>query len=120
MALLEVRELTKTFGGLIANNRISLDVDAATIVGVIGPNGAGKSTLFNGISGFHRPTSGRVILDGRDITGLAPHRVCGLGLARTFQIAEVFTEVVVAARGAALPRKRSRRPFATGCARGRA
>jgi branched-chain amino acid transport system ATP-binding protein len=96
VALLEVRALTKTFGGLTANNRISLEVDAASIVGVIGPNGAGKSTLFNGISGFHRPTSGRVILDGRDITGLAPHRVCGLGLARTFQIAEVFTRMSVA------------------------
>ncbi len=93
MAVLEVIELTKAFGGLIANNRISFTVDRGTITGIIGPNGSGKSTLFNCISGFHNPTSGKVILNGRNITGLPPHRVCRLGLARTFQIAEVFTRM---------------------------
>lgn len=93
MALLEVRDLTKTFGGLVANKRINLSVDAGHVLGIIGPNGSGKTTLFNCISGFHRPTSGSVVLDGRAVTGLAPHRICRLGLARTFQIAEVFARM---------------------------
>jgi branched-chain amino acid transport system ATP-binding protein len=95
MALLEVLELTKAFGGLIANNRINFSVDAGTILGVIGPNGSGKTTLFNCISGFHTPTSGRVLFGGRNIAGAPPHRICRLGLARTFQIAEVFTRMTV-------------------------
>jgi branched-chain amino acid transport system ATP-binding protein len=93
MALLEIVELTKAFGGLLANNRISFTVDRGAIIGIIGPNGSGKSTLFNCISGFHNPTSGKIILHGRSITGLPPHRICRLGLARTFQIAEVFTKM---------------------------
>lgn len=93
MAVLEVFELTKAFGGLVANNRISFTVDQRMIIGIIGPNGSGKSTLFNCISGFYKPTSGRVILNGRSISGQPPHRICRLGLARTFQIAEVFTRM---------------------------
>jgi branched-chain amino acid transport system ATP-binding protein len=93
MALLEIVDLTKAFGGLLANNRISFSVDRGAIIGIIGPNGSGKSTLFNCISGFHHPTSGKIILNGRSITGLPPHRICRLGLARTFQIAEVFTRM---------------------------
>jgi len=95
VALLEVIELTKTFGGLVANNRISFSVDQETILGIIGPNGSGKTTLFNCISGFYSTNSGQVILAGRKITGRAPHGVCRLGLARTFQIAEVFTRMTV-------------------------
>jgi len=93
MAVLEVVDLTKAFGGLVANNRISFTVDRGMIIGVIGPNGSGKSTLFNCISGFHNPTSGRVVLNGQSIAGKPPHRICRLGLARTFQIAEVFTRM---------------------------
>lgn len=95
MALLEVRQLTKTFGGLVANDRIDLSVDAGRVVGVIGPNGSGKTTLFNCISGFHAVSSGAVLLDGRTISGLGPHQICRLGLARTFQIAEVFARMTV-------------------------
>jgi branched-chain amino acid transport system ATP-binding protein len=93
MAVLEVVDLTKAFGGLVANNRISFTVDRGMIIGVIGPNGSGKSTLFNCISGFHNPTSGKVVLNGQSIAGKPPHRICRLGLARTFQIAEVFTRM---------------------------
>ncbi len=93
MALLEIVDLTKAFGGLLANNCISFSADRGAIIGIIGPNGSGKTTLFNCISGFHTPTSGKIILNGRNITGFPPHRICRLGLARTFQIAEVFTRM---------------------------
>ncbi len=86
MALLEVQELTKDFGGLRANNRISFRLEPGELVGLIGPNGAGKTTLFNCISGLHPLTGGRVIFDGRDISGLKAHQVARLGLARTFQV----------------------------------
>ncbi len=84
-ALLEVMELTKVFGGLRANDGISFTVGAGEILGLIGPNGAGKTTLFHCITGFHRPERGTVRFDGRDVTGLPPHRIARLGMARTFQ-----------------------------------
>ena len=95
MAILEAIEVTKCFGGLIANNKISLSVKEGDIVGLIGPNGSGKSTFFSCISGFHKVSSGKVIFGGSDITGLSPHRICKLGIARTFQITEVFTKMTV-------------------------
>jgi len=95
MALVEVHQLTKSFGGLVANDRISFTVDAGMIMGIIGPNGFGKTTLFNCVSGFYAPSAGRVLLDGHDIAGYPPHRICRLGLARTFQIAEIFTRMTV-------------------------
>ncbi len=95
MALLEVDQLTKSFGGLVANDRISFTVDAGMIMGIIGPNGSGKTTLFNCVSGFYLPSAGRVLLDGHDIAGYPAHRICRLGLARTFQIAEIFTRMTV-------------------------
>ena len=73
MALLELRGLTKRFGGLVAVSDVTFDVEAGELVGLIGPNGAGKTTLFHLITGFHRPTAGRVRFDGRDVTGLRPH-----------------------------------------------
>src|SRR5712671_2682201 len=82
--MLEVRELSKSFGGLKAVDRASLDVGAGEIVGLIGPNGAGKTTLFAAIAGFHAPDAGRVAFDGRDITGLAPHRICAAGMVRAY------------------------------------
>ncbi len=85
MALLEVRGLTRRFGGLLAVNDLSFTVEAGTIHGLIGPNGAGKTTTFNVISGFYPPTSGQVLYDGRDISGLPTHRIAALGLVRTFQ-----------------------------------
>jgi branched-chain amino acid transport system ATP-binding protein len=83
--LLSVRGVTKRFGGVVANRDVSFEVTPGELVGVIGPNGAGKSTLFEIITGFYRPDSGEVHLDGTRLTGLAPDRVCRLGVARTFQ-----------------------------------
>jgi branched-chain amino acid transport system ATP-binding protein len=86
MALLEVRNLTKDFDGLRANDDISFTLDQGELVGLIGPNGAGKTTLFNCISGLHPVTSGRIIFDGQEITHLKPYEVARRGLARTFQV----------------------------------
>jgi branched-chain amino acid transport system ATP-binding protein len=84
-ASLEVRSLTVRFGGLVALDGVSLDVPAGQIVGVIGPNGAGKTTLFNAVCGLQRLHAGEVIYDGREITGLLPHSLSGIGIARTLQ-----------------------------------
>jgi branched-chain amino acid transport system ATP-binding protein len=89
--MLQVDRLSLRFGGLRAVNDVSLAVEGSRISALIGPNGAGKSTLFALLSGFLRPDSGSVRLLGQDITGLAPHRVCRLGLARTFQIVQPFS-----------------------------
>ena len=93
--MLEVRELSKSFGGLKAVDQASLDVRQGEIVGLIGPNGAGKTTLFAAIAGFHKPDAGRIVLDGRDITGLAPHHICAAGMVRTFQITQPFAKISV-------------------------
>ena len=95
MALLEVQELTKRFGGLVANDRIDLQVKDGEIVGLIGPNGAGKTTLFNCIAGFYPPSEGIVRFKGEDITGLPTDKVCLLGIARTFQLVRVFKDMSV-------------------------
>jgi len=93
--MLEVRDLSKAFGGLKAVDKASLDVRAGEIVGLIGPNGAGKTTLFAAIAGFHKPDAGRITLDGQDITGLPPHRICAAGMVRTFQITQPFARITV-------------------------
>jgi ABC-type branched-subunit amino acid transport system ATPase component len=93
--MLEVRDLTKRFGGLLAVSGASLNVAAGEIVALIGPNGAGKTTLFAMISGFLAPDGGRVRFADRDITALPPHEVCRLGLTRTFQIAQPFGRLTV-------------------------
>jgi branched-chain amino acid transport system ATP-binding protein len=93
--MLEVRELSKAFGGLKAVDKASLDVRQGEIVGLIGPNGAGKTTLFAAIAGFHKPDSGRISFIGHDITGLAPHQVCAAGMVRTFQITQPFARISV-------------------------
>jgi branched-chain amino acid transport system ATP-binding protein len=85
MSLLTVSDVTKSFGGVVANRRVSFSVAPGELVGVIGPNGAGKSTLFDLITGFQRPDAGRVTFDGHDITALRPDRISHLGIARTFQ-----------------------------------
>ena len=97
MALLEVRGLTKRFGGLTAVAGVGFEVAAGELVGIIGPNGAGKTTLFHLITGFHAPTAGEVRFEGRTITGLRPHAVCRLGIARTFQIVQPFPGLSVLA-----------------------
>jgi|MudIll2142460700_1097286.scaffolds.fasta_scaffold76235_2 branched-chain amino acid transport system ATP-binding protein len=95
MALLEVKQLTKNFGGLMANDHVDLQVNEGEIVGLIGPNGAGKTTLFNCISGFYPSSSGQVFFQGEDITGLSSNEICLKGIARTFQIVRVFKEMLV-------------------------
>ena len=94
--MLEVRGLTKRFGGLTAVADASLDVAEGRIVALIGPNGAGKTTLFAMIAGFLAPDAGTVRFRGSDITGLEPHVVCRLGIARTFQIVQPFGKLTVA------------------------
>ena len=94
-ALLEIREVSKSFGGVQAVSRVSLDVRRGEVLSVIGPNGAGKTSLLNMISGFYHPNSGRIVLEGRDITDLAPNRVAELGVARTFQNIALFKGMTV-------------------------
>ncbi|ODT18228.1 MAG: ABC transporter ATP-binding protein [Kaistia sp. SCN 65-12] len=93
--MLEVRDISKAFGGLKAVDHASLDVRQGEIVGLIGPNGAGKTTLFATVAGFHRPDAGTVAFDGKAITGLAPHRICAAGMVRTFQITQPFAGISV-------------------------
>ena len=93
--VLELRDLTRRFGAFTAVNGVSLAVSPNSIHSVIGPNGAGKSTLFRLISGILRPTSGMVSFDGRDITGLRPHRVARCGLSQSFQITSLFPRLSV-------------------------
>jgi len=88
--LLSVEAVTKRFGGLLANREISLVIEPGEIVGLIGPNGAGKTTLFNCITGYMHPDEGRIAFDGADITQRRPERICGLGVARTWQVVRAF------------------------------
>ena len=93
--MIVVENLSKHFGGIRAVNNVSLSIAPGSITGLIGPNGAGKTTLFNVIAGLHAPTSGRVLLDGADITGLPPHDLFAKGMLRTFQIAHEFSTLTV-------------------------
>jgi len=93
--VLEVSDLSKSFGGFRAVSDVSLTVETRQIAAVIGPNGAGKSTLFNLITGHLRPDSGKVMLDGRDITGAAPYRICRMGVGRSFQRTNIFAKLTV-------------------------
>ena len=93
--LLAVNGATKRYGGVTANAAVTFDVGRGEIVGIIGPNGAGKSTLFDLITGFQQLDAGRVLLDGRDITGLRPDRIAALGVARTFQKLKPFPDLTV-------------------------
>jgi branched-chain amino acid transport system ATP-binding protein len=94
-ALLEVRNLTHRFGGLVAVDDFSLDVAAGELVGVIGPNGAGKTTVFNLITGVYRASSGSIRLGGEELVGRAPHAIARLGVARTFQNIRLFRDLSV-------------------------
>ncbi|MGH7062725.1 MAG: ABC transporter ATP-binding protein [Stellaceae bacterium] len=93
--MLEVRELRKSFAGFVAVGGVSLTVETRQIAAVIGPNGAGKSTFFNLITGHLHPDGVRVLLDGRDITGAPPHRICRLGVGRSFQRTNIFAKLTV-------------------------
>ncbi len=90
MNILEVNNLTMSFGGLVALKDVAFSIKEKEIFSCIGPNGAGKSTLFNCINGFLKPDSGKIILEGKDITHLPPHRIAGLGITRTFQNLELI------------------------------
>jgi branched-chain amino acid transport system ATP-binding protein len=92
-ALLALRDVRRTFGGLRAVDGASFEVASGTVHGLIGPNGAGKTTLINLVSGLLAPTAGAIELGGRNIAGLAPHRIAGLGVARTFQSIRLFPEL---------------------------
>jgi branched-chain amino acid transport system ATP-binding protein len=93
MALLEVKGLSKSFGGLAVLSDIDLRVAEKEIVGLIGPNGSGKSTLFNTIMGSLKPDGGSVLFRGREIAGLKPHQVCKQGIGRTFQLTRPFNRM---------------------------
>jgi branched-chain amino acid transport system ATP-binding protein len=93
--ILATRNLGLDIGGARIVADVSLDVSAGELVGIIGPNGAGKTTLFNLVTGHLRPDAGTVVLDGRDVTGLAPHDVCRLGMGRSFQRTNIFPRLTV-------------------------
>jgi branched-chain amino acid transport system ATP-binding protein len=95
MPLLEIKNLTKVFGGLTAIHDLTFDVEEGEIVSVIGPNGAGKTTLFNLITGLSRPDSGEILLDGSDVVGLRPNQIVSQGIARTFQNVRLFPLMTV-------------------------
>ena len=95
MSLLRVENVSKHFGSLVAVSGVSMTVEPGELRAVIGPNGAGKTTFFNLITGFFRPTSGRIMFDGEDVTALLPARRVWRGIARTFQVTEVFPELSV-------------------------
>jgi branched-chain amino acid transport system ATP-binding protein len=93
--LVEIRDVSKSFGGVQAVTRVSLDVPTNDILSVIGPNGAGKTSLLNMVSGFYHPDTGRIRLEGRDVTDLAPSKIAELGVARTFQNIALFRGMTV-------------------------
>jgi branched-chain amino acid transport system ATP-binding protein len=92
-AVLSIDRVSKSFGGIVAVNDLSFELQAGEILGLMGPNGAGKTTLLNIIAGTYSPSSGRVNFCGRDITGLPAHKLCHLGIARTYQIPQPFTSL---------------------------
>lgn len=95
MSLLRVEKISKSFGGLVAVRDFSLSVEKGEIVGLIGPNGAGKTTVFNMIAHFYPPDAGRILYEGKDLTGMKPYEICQLGIARTFQVTKPFVNNTV-------------------------
>ena len=95
MTTLRTHELSKTYGGVVAVDRVSLDVQEGLVNGLIGPNGSGKTTFFNLVTGMIRPDAGRVVVDGRDATRWAPHRIAHAGVGRTFQLCRIFPRLTV-------------------------
>jgi branched-chain amino acid transport system permease protein len=93
--LLDVQNISKSYGGLKAVDNVSFKIPEGSVVGIVGPNGAGKTTLFNLLNGINKPDSGRVIMDGRDLTGLDPSAICRAGIGRTFQVVRPFRRLTV-------------------------
>ncbi len=94
-SILETKNLTKKFGGLVAVNNVSVGIERGICKGLIGPNGAGKTTFFNLVCGILKPTSGKVFLKGEDISGLPPHKISRRGLSRSYQVTNIFTRLPV-------------------------
>jgi len=122
VTLLEVRGLSKRFGGLVAADGVSFSLAAGEILGLIGPNGAGKTTIFNAIAGAFPPSSGEILLEGERISGLPPEKVAARGVARTFQIVRIFPSLTALENvmvGAMLREKsvRASRPSLWRCSR---
>lgn len=115
MFLLEVKDLTKRFGGLVAVDSLSFNVSAGETVSIIGPNGAGKTTVFNLITGFYQPTSGEIKFDGSNLVGSKPHKIALAGVGRTFQVVKplrglsVFENILVGAFARTGDRSEARR-----------
>ena len=95
MTMLQVQNASKNFGSLVAVQNVSLLVQPGELRAIIGPNGAGKTTFFNLISGYLAPSAGTIVFDGQDVTRVPAHRRVGLGMARTFQVTEIFPELTV-------------------------
>lgn len=95
MSLLQVNNVSKRFGGVVALEEITLQVDSGELLGLIGPNGSGKTTLLNVMSGFYQPDSGSIAYSGTDITGCEPSRIAQMGVARTFQVTKIFRRISV-------------------------
>lgn len=95
MILLETEALTRAYGGVVAVNKVDFEVESGLITGLIGPNGAGKTTLFNNMTGLDIPSSGKVWFDNKEITGYPAHKICRMGIARTFQNIRLFKELTV-------------------------
>ena len=93
MAILETANIEKHFGGLIANQDINIKIEEGSITSIIGPNGAGKTTLFNILTGLYKPDSGRIMFQEKDITGWPIHKIVDLGIARSFQVMNIFNEI---------------------------
>ena len=93
--MLLIEKLTKNFGGFKAVDDVSFSINNGELVGLIGPNGSGKSTIFNLIAGTLKPTNGKINFEGKDISGFLPHKICHLGIARTFQIPRPFNELTI-------------------------
>jgi branched-chain amino acid transport system ATP-binding protein len=119
MALLSIRNITRRFGGIVAIDDVSLDVDAGRIVGLIGPNGAGKTTLFNVVTRLYRPDSGALEFNGKSLLRTPPHRIVRRGIARTFQNVELFRTMSVLDNVLVGAHTRTR-PFGGGTVRTRA
>ncbi len=115
--IIDVQDVTKRFGNVLAVDRCSLQVEQGTITGLIGPNGAGKTTLFNMVAGAFAPSSGRILLDGEDVTGLEAHALFARGLLRTFQIAQEFSHMTALENLMMVPARQAGENFFNACFR---